>query len=133
MKKGLKKLLGLGLAVSLALGCNGMTVLADEPSFSEAFNGATANASVRTTSNGASATTSYSKPATIEAKVTVYYIRNGSKYTDQSGTASASIGGATATVSIGSGGGDVVGAKGLHYIYSGSAVWRHETTTGTTW
>ena len=129
MKNGLKKLLGLGLAVSLALGCNGMTAFAKE----DEFNGEKVYYYVLTTSDGASATTSYVRPATIETVVTVYYHKDGHQYSKQGAKATASIGGAQSTVSIGSGGGQVAGAKGEHYLTSGHSRWDDKTTIGNTW
>lgn len=132
MKKYLKKLLGLGLAVSLAAGCNGMTALADS-SISESFNGTTVTATVWTNSDSANATTTYYQPSSIEAIATVYYYHNGNQYSRQGPVATNTMGGATSTARVGHSGGQVVGGKGNHYVSYGNARWSYTTTTGATW
>lgn len=129
MKKGLKKLLGLGLAVSLAVGGNSMTALADS-SISDTF---TVTANVWTNSDSAIATTTYYQPSTIETIATVYYYYNGNQYSKQGNLATNSIGGATSIAKVGHSGGQVVGGKGNHYVTYGNARWSYTTTIGTTW
>lgn len=132
MKKGLKKLLGLGLAVSLAVGGNSMIALANA-SISEPFNGTTVTANVWTNSDSANATTTYYQPSTIEAIATVFYYSDGNQYKNQGNLATNSMGGATSTAKVGHSGGQVVGGEGNHYVIYGNARWSYTTTIGTTW
>ena len=134
MNEGLKRVLGVLLAALMTAEGNGVDGVTSS-SMADSFNTKTVNASVQMTSDGAIATTNYAKTAKIETVVTVYYEYNGFKYSTQGSMETNLIGDATSTASVGHYGGQVVGAKGCHYITSasGNARWYYETTIGETW
>ena len=123
MKNNLKKLLGIALASAIILGNSSITTYADD-----SIDNSQVGTNVTTNSNSATATTSYARPATISAQAFVSFTHNSFFLESGSHTATASIGGVSATAYVGSSGGVVTGGRGEHYVKTASGANFHRTT-----
>lgn len=124
MKKLVKKLMGAALIMSLAVGYTGIPVHAQD-----VLDGYEVSGGVTTNSNSATASTNYSRPATIKAKAWVSYTCGDLFLENDSPVAEANIGGVSATAVVPMSGGVVTGGKGEHWV-TASAEWHKITRTG---
>lgn len=84
------------------------------------------------TANGAIAITTFGAGGSLRAKSTVYYKRNGTKYTKTSSDCSS--GGGVSAIAYTNDNGNVYGGKGIHKVIFGEYTWSPSATTiGTTW
>ncbi|MDE5818293.1 MAG: hypothetical protein K2I07_03090 [Lachnospiraceae bacterium] len=124
MKKVGKKLAGAVLILSLAVGYTGIPASAKDM-----LNGYEVSGGVTTNSNSATATTSYSRPATIKAKAWVSYTYGDLFLENDSPVAEVNIGGVSATAVVPVSGGTVTGGKGEHWVKA-SGDWHKITRVG---
>ena len=133
MKKRIwKKLVALGLALTLFLSYGNVTTLAAS-SVSGNVDGMTVSGSVSMDSSSATAVTSYARGGgTIYATATVYYWWGLDCYEISVGPNTASAGGVSAKATKAHGGGEVVAGKGTHKLVWGAYTWRPaDTVVGT--
>ncbi|MCM1104853.1 MAG: hypothetical protein NC409_12200 [Clostridium sp.] len=126
MKRFAKKLMGAILIISLAAGCGGISVHAKDT-----LNGYEVWGTVTTNSNSATATTYYSRPGTLEAKATVYFVYGQLNLNANAGPNTASGGGVSATAYVSIPGSTVIGGKGEHKVTAGGT-WTNISRTGYT-
>lgn len=131
MKKRIwKKLVALGLAVTLFLSYGNITTLAAS-SVRGNIDGTTVSGSITTYNNSyAVAETSYARSSSkIYATAYIYYWWGSTYYYTTSGRASSTAGGVSATATKKLGGAEVVAAEGNHEVQWGAYTWLPSPTT----
>lgn len=138
VKNKIKKIAAMLMAATVMVGTLGSGTAFAASSKSGKLRGITCNGRVEFvytpagTANGVSAITTFGAGGTLTAKATVYYKKNGKRFTRTSSDCSA--GGGVSAIAYTNDDGNVYGGKGIHKVVFGAYTWAPSATQiGTTW
>lgn len=126
-KKMIKSAAGVILSLSLAVASCGMTANAADDVVNGNIEGVLIRGKITIDNMSATATTTFSRNASISSTAAVYFWLNDTYYRVKK-DAFSGAGGATAVATKNVGGADVVGGKGTHKVEFGSYKWGPKTT-----